>query len=268
MQPGHNTRAPLVGREKRSRRLAWLRARQARRLPHIARRSLGQHARRRGQRMKHSIQDELTDLPLSRQRKYQLRMQRAGRCATCGKPAVPGSRALCREHLTRAREHQRQKHGRKRRYSNALSYSLEPGTEHMHSPDQNLARRLPLQLTFDTDGLEVAVSSSGDADVSRLSLTIALETFLAALSWICASNKVPLAGWLTVGLGARSVLCRVEEHSGDSSSPRLIPASTRMPSVLRGAIQALGKAGSRNGNGCAASNRHPPGHGTSHAIVE
>jgi hypothetical protein len=70
-----------------------------------------------------AIKDEFTDLPISRQRKYQMRMKRDKRCTECGEPAVEGSR--CLEHLIKARERQRRKHGLKRRYLNTLSYKLE-----------------------------------------------------------------------------------------------------------------------------------------------
>lgn len=73
--------------------------------------------------MRKPIQDEFTDLPISRQRKYQLRMQREGRCTECGEPAAQGSR--CLKHLVKARERQRKKRGLKRRYYNTLSYRLE-----------------------------------------------------------------------------------------------------------------------------------------------
>ena len=73
--------------------------------------------------MRRPIQDEYTDLPISRQRKYQLRMQREKRCTECGQPASQGSR--CLRHLVKARERQRRKRGLKRRYYNTLSYRLE-----------------------------------------------------------------------------------------------------------------------------------------------
>lgn len=69
------------------------------------------------------IIDEFTHLPISRQRKYQLRMQRDKRCTECGEPASEGSR--CLKHLIKARERQRKKRGLKRRYYNTLSYKLE-----------------------------------------------------------------------------------------------------------------------------------------------
>ncbi len=73
--------------------------------------------------MRNSIVDEFTHLPISRQRKYQLRMQRDKRCTECGEPASQGSR--CLKHLVKARERQRKKRGLKRRYYNTLSYKLE-----------------------------------------------------------------------------------------------------------------------------------------------
>jgi len=73
--------------------------------------------------MRNSIVDEFTDLPISRQRKYQLRMQRDKRCTECGDAAAEGSR--CLKHLIKARERQRKKRGLKRRYYNTLSYKLQ-----------------------------------------------------------------------------------------------------------------------------------------------
>jgi hypothetical protein len=73
--------------------------------------------------MRRPIQDEFTKMPISRQRKYQLRKQRQGRCTECGEPAAQGSR--CLKHLVKARERQRKKRGLKRRYYNTLSYRLE-----------------------------------------------------------------------------------------------------------------------------------------------
>ena len=73
--------------------------------------------------MRKRIEDEYTHLPVSRQRKYQLRMKRDRRCTECGEPAVQGSR--CLKHLVKARERQRKKRGLKRRYRGTLSYRLE-----------------------------------------------------------------------------------------------------------------------------------------------
>jgi hypothetical protein len=71
------------------------------------------------------IKDEFTDLPISRQRKYQLRMEKAGRCTECGEPAESGGR--CLKHLVSARERQRKIVGAKRRYHNSLGYRLQQG---------------------------------------------------------------------------------------------------------------------------------------------
>jgi hypothetical protein len=71
------------------------------------------------------IADEFSHLPISRQRKYQLRQARDQRCTECGEPVVYGSR--CLKHLIRARERQRKKLGMQRRHHNALSYRLQAG---------------------------------------------------------------------------------------------------------------------------------------------
>jgi hypothetical protein len=68
------------------------------------------------------IRDEFTGLRVSRQRKYQLRKQRDGRCTECGEPTALGAR--CLKHLVRAREHQRKRLGLKRRYYNTRGYRL------------------------------------------------------------------------------------------------------------------------------------------------
>lgn len=73
--------------------------------------------------MRRPIQDEFTHLQISRQRKYQLRMQRDQKCTECGAPTAAGSR--CVKHLVKARERQRKKRGLKRRYYNTLSYKLQ-----------------------------------------------------------------------------------------------------------------------------------------------
>ena len=83
----------------------------------------GNHGQALSEQMRTSIKDEFTTLPISRQRKYQLRMQRDKRCTECGEPAALGSRCLA--HLIKARERQRKKRGLKRRYYGTLSYQLE-----------------------------------------------------------------------------------------------------------------------------------------------
>jgi len=82
--------------------------------------------------MRKRIEDEFTYLPISRQRKYQLRMQRDSRCTECGEPAVQGSR--CLKHLVKARERQRKKRGLRRRYYGTLSYKLQAVSSGQGSP--------------------------------------------------------------------------------------------------------------------------------------
>ncbi len=48
------------------------------------------------------IKDEFTDKPVSRQRKWQLRKARQGKCRACGKTAVTLN--YCREHADKAAE--------------------------------------------------------------------------------------------------------------------------------------------------------------------
>ncbi len=73
--------------------------------------------------MPSAIRDEFAGLPISRQRKYQLRMKRDQRCQQCGKPVAMGSR--CLKHLIRWREKTRRRLGLKRRYYNTLGYRPE-----------------------------------------------------------------------------------------------------------------------------------------------
>ena len=72
--------------------------------------------------MRPPIKDEFQHLPVSRQRKYQLRKQRDGLCTECGAPAQ-GSR--CAKHLVLARERQRVRKGTQRRYKGSMSYRLQ-----------------------------------------------------------------------------------------------------------------------------------------------
>ncbi|HXU77527.1 MAG TPA: hypothetical protein VN794_13225 [Methylomirabilota bacterium] len=73
--------------------------------------------------MRRSIEDEFTHLPISRQRKYQLRCKRDRLCTECGARAVQASR--CLKHLVEARERQRVKRGLKSRYYGTVSYKLQ-----------------------------------------------------------------------------------------------------------------------------------------------
>jgi hypothetical protein len=70
--------------------------------------------------MKLLIIDEFTYLPISRQRRYQLRKKRAKKCVLCGAPAV-GLR--CLRHMIEARELKRRRLALKRRYK-SLTYRL------------------------------------------------------------------------------------------------------------------------------------------------
>lgn len=74
----------------------------------------------------HKIQDKFTKLPISRQRKYQLRMAKARRCIICGKPGVnSGPNTYCLRHLVANRESSRARQGCKRRNLVCASYRLE-----------------------------------------------------------------------------------------------------------------------------------------------
>ncbi len=106
-----------------------------------------------------------------------------------------------------------------------------------------------VELAFHTDGLQVSLSSKGNGGITKLGLTLSLQTFLTALTWICSTNKAPSVGWLTVTLWHRSILCRVERAAGESSCLRLVPVSNKVPTVLRGAIQSLGHPAGKSAGG-------------------
>jgi len=59
------------------------------------------------------IIDEFTDLPVSRQRKKQLRYQRDNRCMICGQPreAEATNKVLCVRHTTAFNQQQRARAG-------------------------------------------------------------------------------------------------------------------------------------------------------------
>ena len=69
------------------------------------------------------IEDEFTHQPLTRQRKYQLRMRQQGRCTLCGKPAFTASHCLF--HAIEARERRRAGKKLQRRYFGARTYQLQ-----------------------------------------------------------------------------------------------------------------------------------------------
>ena len=68
--------------------------------------------------------------PISRQRRWQIKMRDAHRCWRCGEPAL---RSLCTAHLVQERERQRRINGYSTRNLNAVSYIFggadQPGLE-------------------------------------------------------------------------------------------------------------------------------------------
>jgi hypothetical protein len=54
------------------------------------------------------ILDKFTTMPISRQRRYQMRRQQEGRCKLCAEPAARG-KLLCAAHERAAAEHMRSK---------------------------------------------------------------------------------------------------------------------------------------------------------------
>lgn len=75
------------------------------------------------QTMRLIIQDKFTSLPVSRQRKWQLRKEALGLCPLCGR-VKPKGYSWCADHAVKVREDQRIKQGAKKRYKNARSYKL------------------------------------------------------------------------------------------------------------------------------------------------
>ena len=73
--------------------------------------------------MRKHIEDEFSQLPVSRQRKYQLRRQHNGRCIICGEPAVTA--AHCLFHAIKYREQRRAKLSVRRRSFGARTYGLQ-----------------------------------------------------------------------------------------------------------------------------------------------
>jgi len=69
-----------------------------------------------------AIQDEFSNLPISKQRKWQLRRTAEGKCRQCGQPVVANS-VFCLAHLIQQRDkYNRRKTGRT---NNCLSRRLE-----------------------------------------------------------------------------------------------------------------------------------------------
>lgn len=60
--------------------------------------------------MGEKIEDEFTDLPYSRQYKWQLRKKKQKRCTICGKARATHSVHFCQYHLDRANEKGKEKY--------------------------------------------------------------------------------------------------------------------------------------------------------------
>ena len=77
-----------------------------------------------------STEEHAAPRPISRQRRWQLKMRDQHRCWRCGEPAL---RSLCATHLVQERERQRRINGSSARNLNALSYifggAAQPGLE-------------------------------------------------------------------------------------------------------------------------------------------
>jgi len=69
------------------------------------------------------IVDEFTNLPVSRQRKWQLRKMAAGGCRICGQAAISGG--YCLKHLVQERDHSAERFGYKRENQNCKSRLME-----------------------------------------------------------------------------------------------------------------------------------------------
>ena len=83
-----------------------------------------------------AIQDEFTALPVSSQRKVQLRWHRDGRCQKCGEPIVTAFH--CLKHAIQHREQQRRRKGSKGEYA-SLTRRLEKIPPHnSHSSHNSL----------------------------------------------------------------------------------------------------------------------------------
>jgi hypothetical protein len=67
------------------------------------------------------INDEFTNLPITKQYRRQLRLQRDGKCITCGDDRTD-SKVYCPGHAAYFREKKRDREGSERRYKGARSY--------------------------------------------------------------------------------------------------------------------------------------------------
>jgi hypothetical protein len=100
------------------------------------------------------IVDEFTDLEVSRQRKWQLRRAKEGKCIKCGAAAAPGSGLCVRHHVkTALYHHQRNSPGKKPLNSKwlKLATSTSSGSRMSHSktaPHGKLKRENAEKLKF------------------------------------------------------------------------------------------------------------------------
>ena len=82
--------------------------------------------------MKKRIVEQVSELSVSRQRKWQLRQKEKGLCQNCSKPAAPGS-VNCLEHMidhrVAARRRYDPKRGRTHQYRRTKSYRLAAAVE-------------------------------------------------------------------------------------------------------------------------------------------
>lgn len=79
--------------------------------------------------MNKAIQDEFTDLPVSRQRKSQMRQKRDGRCTACGKPRVNATH--CLYHAVYQMNYSAKRNGTKKRASTCLTLRLLKGEKYV-----------------------------------------------------------------------------------------------------------------------------------------
>ena len=97
------------------------------------------------------IIDEFTNLPVSRQRKWQLRKMAQGGCRICGQAAISGG--YCLKHLVQERDHSAERFGYKRENQNCKSRLM-----------QKLIERPPGRWRYQiisarTDGIDTGLNS-------------------------------------------------------------------------------------------------------------
>lgn len=71
-----------------------------------------------------AIKDEFADLPISQQRKWQLRMRKQSRCVICGKPAVYSS-FWCEKHFEDHSRREKERIRKVRHPEKNLDYQIE-----------------------------------------------------------------------------------------------------------------------------------------------